>query len=255
MSNITREQLVKILDENLAPFKQTIADLKKSVDEVVKFMEFASKQYDDMLKKVAACEVENKKLRTENVVLRKTLESVESSLKSVQKSYNDLEQYGRRECIEIRGIPQPPADHPSDESTNDIAKKVGNLIGVKIEDRDISISHRIPIKKSRVSKFKKHRPAAIIVKFTRRDKKDEFYRARTKLKNVTTRDLGFPSKNNIFISESLTAENRKLFNEALQVKKEQNYKYIWTSNGRIFLRENMDTPIIEISCSTDLHGL
>ena len=28
MSAITREQLVKILDEKLAPFKQTIADLK-----------------------------------------------------------------------------------------------------------------------------------------------------------------------------------------------------------------------------------
>ena len=91
-SAITREQLVKILDEKLAPFKQTISDLKKSVDEANKFAKFASKQYDDMLKKVAAFE----------------------------------------------------EDHSVEESTNDIAKKVGNLLGVKIEDREISISHRIP---------------------------------------------------------------------------------------------------------------
>ena len=167
---------------------------------------FASKQYDDMLTKVAACEEENKKIKTKNVVLRKALESVDCSLKSFKKFYNDLEQYGRRDCVEICGVPQPPPDHSVEESTNDIAKKVGNLIGVKIEDRDISISHRIPNTKSRVSKFKKLGPAAIIVKFMRRDKKDEFYRARTKLKKVT-RDLGFPSNNHIFINESLTAEN------------------------------------------------
>ena len=152
MSAITRAQLVKILDEKLAPFKPTIAELKKSADEANKFAKFTSKQYVDMLMKVEHCEEENKRIKTENVVLRKALESVECWLKSVQKSYNDLEQYG-----------QPPHDHSVLESTNNIAKKVGNLIGVKIEDREISISHRIPNRKSRVSKFKKLGPATTIV--------------------------------------------------------------------------------------------
>ena len=35
-------------------------------------------------------------------------------------------------------------DQSVEESTNDRGKKVGNLLGVKIEDREISISHRIP---------------------------------------------------------------------------------------------------------------
>ena len=59
------------------------------------------------------CEDENKKLRNENKILQKTLNKLDTSLKSVTKANNDLEQYNRRECVEIRGVPQKP-----DKSTN-----------------------------------------------------------------------------------------------------------------------------------------
>ena len=146
-----------------------------------------------------------------------------------------MEQYGRRECVEIRGIPMPP--HPSEESTNEITKKLGKRIGVKINDNDISISHRMPPS----SKNKKFRPAPIIVKFIRRkNKKDEFYSARTKLKKTTASNLGYQlsTNNNIYINKSLTSENRNFFNEALRVKKQSGYKFIWTLNGHVYLRTN-----------------
>ena len=41
-----------------------------------------------------------------------------------------------------------------------------------------------------------------------------------KLKGKTTKDLGLSEVNNIYISESLTASNRELFNEALKVKED-----------------------------------
>ena len=85
------------------------------------------------------CEDENKKLRNENKILQKTLNKLDTSLKSVTKANNDLEQYTRRECVEIRGVPQKP-----DESTNTIVKEVGKAVGVEIADIDISVSHRLP---------------------------------------------------------------------------------------------------------------
>ena len=45
-------------------------------------------------------------------------------------------------------------------------------------------------------------PPAIIVKFARRDVKDNFYRARKQLKDLTTRDLGYSEKNKIYLAES-----------------------------------------------------
>ena len=73
-----------------------------------------------------------------------------------------------------------------------------------------------------------------------------------KLKGKTTKDLGLSEVNNIYISESLTASNRELFNEALKVKKDLNYKFIWSSNGRVFMRATEESPAILISCFDDL---
>lgn len=56
-------------------------------------------------------------------------------------------------------------------------------------------------------------PPSIIAKFFRRDVREKFYRARYKLKNKTTKDLGLASdeRNNIYIAKSLTQARKKLF--------------------------------------------
>ena len=76
--------------------------------------------------------------------------------------------------------------------------------------------------------------------------KDLFYGGRRHLKGKTTRDIGL-SVNHIYIPESLTPRTRAPFNECLKFKKEHNYKYIWTQNGRIYLRKNGDEPANVIS--------
>ena len=146
--------------------------------------------------------------------------------------------------MEIRGIPQKP-----DESTNTIVKDVGKAIGVKITDIDISVSHRLPPSKS--YKSQKPGPPPIIVKFVRRDTKDAFFHARMKLKEITTKTLGFPSEKRMYISESLSPTNRELFNEAYKLKKDLDYKFLWTLNGRVFLRATETSSVIPIN-SLDL---
>lgn len=248
MSTVTREQLVDILEEKLeqklAPFKTTFDELKKSVEEAKELLSFTSKQYDVLLKRLTVCEEENKKLQNENKTLQKTLDKLDTSLRSVTKANNDLEQYTRRECVEIRGVPQKP-----EESTNSIVKDMGKAIGVDITDTDISVSHRLPPSKS--YKSKKPGPSPIIVKFVRRDTKDAFYQARLKLKEMTSKDLGFLDEHRMYISESLSPTNRELFNEAYKLKKDLDYKFLWTSNGRVFLRASEISPVIFIN-SLDL---
>ena len=51
---------------------------------------------------------------------------------------NDLEQYGRRDCLEFRSIPVS-----AKEDTSDLICKVESLAGVEITAADISTSHRI----------------------------------------------------------------------------------------------------------------
>ena len=193
---------------------------------------------------------ENKILQDENKILKATIRSIESSLESVTRANNDLEQYTRRECVEIRGI--PVAANPSEEQTNNIVKDVGKLLGVDITENDISVSHQMP-------QSKKHKgkpgPPATIVKFTRHNVKDNFYRARKQLKDLTMRDLGYSEKNMIYLAESLTERNRMLFKDYSKVKKDMEFKFIWTLNGKIFMRKNKDSAVHHINNKEDLHKM
>lgn len=75
---------------------------------------------------------------------------------------DELEQYARRDCLEVTGIPTVPNDNPAL-----LIQKASKIMGVDLEASDISIAHRLP-----PSKKVKDR---IIVKFTRREKRDEIY--------------------------------------------------------------------------------
>jgi len=249
MSGITKEELVTILDEKLEEKFQRkfdelklqidakLAPLQKSVDEVKETAKFINAKYDDLVK--------------EHKALKLALHTMEAKFCSVAKAHDDLEQYGRRECVEIRGV--PVSSDPKSEDTNAVVKSVGDLMGITVTDNDISVSHRMP--QSKRYKGKQRGPPAIIAKFTRRVIKDKFYGARSNLHDKSTLDLGFTDRNSIYISESLTENNRELFNDCLKAKKDLKFNFVWTRNGRIFMRHDKDSPAKLISSKDDLKSL
>ena len=106
-----------------------------------------SSQYDDLLSRITSREKENSMVKDENKILKSALGSLETSLKSLLKVNNEQEQYSRRECVEIRGVPEHAG-----ESTNYLVKEVGRTLGVEVTDNDISVSHRLPSSKAYKSK-------------------------------------------------------------------------------------------------------
>ena len=94
----------------------------------------------------------------------------------------------------------------------------------------------------------------IIVRFVRRVVRDQFLRGRSKLKNFTTKDidLGRISDNKIFIQESLTSRKKALFKKCLEFKKRNNFKFIWTHQGTIFLRKSESATVMKVSYHCDL---
>ena len=96
----------------------------------------------------------------------------------------------------------------------------------------------------------------MIVKFARRETKEQSYHGRKHLKNKSTKDIGLSqfSDNGIFVSESSISKNKLLFEDCPKFKKENNYKYMWTQNGRIYLRKDKDCAARIISNQQDLDG-
>ena len=89
----------------------------------------------------------------------------------------------------------------------------------------------------------------------KRDVKDNFYRARKQLKDLTTQDLGYPEKNKIYLAESLTERNRMLLKDCLKAKKDKEFKFIWTLNGKIFMRKDKDSAVHLIANKEDLQKM
>lgn len=202
---------------------------------------FVSEKYDEIAKLLKAAQEENKFLIAECKSLKSELLESVNEIKILKDSFNDVDQYLRRDCVEIRGLPLTNAQ----ENTNNIVLQVAEKIGVELVPNDISICHRLP-NKAPPGQIRNTRPDAIIVKFVRRDVKEKFYRARKNLKNLTAADFGYQETNRIFINENLSQRNKELFNSCLKFKKDKAYKFIWTFSGKIYLRKDENTPPVHI---------
>ena len=110
---------------------------------------------------------------------------------------------------------------------------MAECIGVNLHSDDIAIANPIQT-------FNTDHPPKIIVKFTRRKTRNKFYASRKLLHKKKAKDLPhlrLRSSNPIFISESLTPKRKRLFGEVNKIKKKFKWRFIWSRNGRIFLKD------------------
>ena len=167
---VTLEALEALLERKLAPLRDTMGSLSH----------FLNHKFDSMEAKVVDLEKMAKVLDRKNKFLRAEVSRLKKIISEVEDAISDIQQYTRREYVEIAGIPVPPG-----ENTNDISIKAGSLMGLELDERE---SHRLPAP-SYSSRMRNPRPSSpasslqlpqIIVKFARRDTKDKFYKLRQK---------------------------------------------------------------------------
>lgn len=243
-SDLTREVIESILDKKFKP-------LSAKIDSVIESINFMEGKFGDLNKRIDDIEYTVGHQVQENKLLKIDILNLSNQLHEQKDSVNELEQYIRRECLEISGIPQLPH-----EDTNEIVINVGKLIGMNVGKADISVSHRLPKKTSysnAVSHGRASQEPKIIAKFIRRDIRDQFYAGRKRLKNKTTSDLGLSgSPKHIYINESLSPNNKKLFQECLKLKREEHFQFIWTHYGRIYLRKDSNSATRAVCNQKDL---
>ncbi|CAB4043860.1 Hypothetical predicted protein [Paramuricea clavata] len=131
---INLEEFKAILDEKLAPLKSEISEVKAKSEEMRAFLDMANEKYDEIITKLAQRDAEMKDIKTENKILKATIQTMDDQVRQLTDSVNDLEQYSRRECLEIQGIPLKNID-----DTNSIVVNVGELMGINIKEEDISL--------------------------------------------------------------------------------------------------------------------
>ena len=102
MPNLTVEKLEEILEEKL---RKVIQPLSKQIEDAMQSVNALNSKYDQIAKTLKDPDEAKDKQILENASLKATILKSSNEVKFLKKYLNDLEQYTRRDCLEIRGIP------------------------------------------------------------------------------------------------------------------------------------------------------
>ncbi len=155
--SVTEEALVAISDEKVNPIIQTVNDLNGSV-------KFLSDKFDNVYKKIESLDKELKDVKSENKHLKSEVLRLSGVADQQKNELNDIQQYLRRDGVEISGLPQD-----KDENLNNLVLRLGSLKNVELHEDYLSTTHRLPILRNenqRVTRSSASTFAKVIVKFT-----------------------------------------------------------------------------------------
>lgn len=218
-------------EQELKKITPTLKDIQQSNHNIETSVAFLSSQNEELKKKIDQLEVQAKKDREYITILEEKIEDVQRS--------------NRKTSFEIKNVPKK-----INETREDLINYVRNLsenIGCKLDYSDIRDIHRV-----QTNKEGKNNTPIIIETNSTMLKSDILKMCKTfNIKNkdkLRAKHLGLTINEDspIFVSEQLTAKGSRLFFLARDVAKSKNYKFCWTSFGRVYLRKDENSRITQI---------
>lgn len=247
LPSIKKEIRIEIKVE-VDQIKSSINDLTDRYAQIEQSQKFISQKFDEL---VGSMQQTKKHIQTLECKIKEQdnfIKELKGEASSRDEELDEIQQYSRRDCIEIVGIPHLPRDNP-----RNIFKELCSSIDVDLEDHEISTVHRLPDTKKVKNRM--------IAKLVHRDTRERIYQSKKKLVGKNTRilpsvnaELGKSLPNNqtkIFINESLTSTRKKIFSKAYKFKKNNDFKHLWTSNGKILQKENDSSPVHSFTTLSD----
>ena len=222
----------KILEENKA-LKNDYMELKASMDFQCQQFEDLKKENDILKKQAKDLGVTVCQLKGENAILRSQYEMLEDSI-------DEVNQYQRKNNIEIHGIPEQEGEN-LENLVVDLAKE----LGLKMETISIDIVHRLP---------RRYGTKPIIVKFHAYQDKYAMYQARYKLRKLKNKTY-FQRAVNIYINENLTKTRKQLFAEVRKRRDQNEWHSAFTQDGKIYIKFDKESRPTKINNYSDLEKL
>ena len=163
--------------------------------------------------------------------LSNKVELFEKKFNEVEISRNKLEQYPRRNKIEIQGIPpQIP-----DEKLKQKVIKVFDAMNIAITKNDVEDCHRL----GKNSK-------STIVRFVNRKHCNAILSKKFETSQIDKSKLGFESNVKLYVRENLTPYNQHLASKCRELKRAGVIHSSWSSKGIINLRRTANEHPIRI---------
>ncbi|KAI5632779.1 PHD-finger domain-containing protein [Phthorimaea operculella] len=235
-----KEACTSLVQNIKAEFNQTIEKLKS---EFTTTTDFLTKQLKDMDEIVKSNSTRLDSLAKENTSLRQEIQCLKqqqpaqdfmSSMQKLQDDLNNKEQQSLLNDVDITGIPEFPG-----ESVMHIVLTAANKLGCNLQECDVVTASRVGPKRTDQETGKPAWPRPIVVRLARQATRADLIKCSRTRRGATTEGLGLPDHQprNFYVNERLTKNNRELFNLVRVAGKERNWKFVWTSYGRIYAKK------------------
>ena len=178
-------------------------------------------------------EAENASLRADIKKLQEELKSKDKLIFEIEKDVIDLQQYIRRNNIEICGIP----NNVEDKNLEKKVLEVCDSLGVDVKEEDIEACHRLKDRNL-------NGPKRTIVRFVNRkicsklhSKKKVLYDKHNYSIKGKLKDIGL-THGKIFINNNLCPYNKFLWGKCKHLHTEKIIDRFWVFNGHIYVADN-----------------
>ena len=249
--NVKRKRLEEDEDNKLSTFMSDMKDMFRQLKEQ------QEEKYDKLYTLIDQIRENVDHMATSFDLLTSRVEFLESERKENASYINQLEtkleffeQSSRSTCLEIRNIPVIKSETKA--TLLNTVVNTGRVMDLEIQPHEVKDLFRI--------KSKDPANKTIIVDFTTVLRKEEFLgKFRKHIRDsfkITTEHLKIsgPAKP-VYISENLSAKNKRLFFLARDAAKMNEYKFCWVKHGKIFVRDKVGSKHVEIKSEADLANI
>ncbi|XP_046662975.1 uncharacterized protein LOC124355864 [Homalodisca vitripennis] len=225
----SKKEMREFREESKAMGK-SIESTHDKIDEVKVLINAQREDIDKCLDVIDVLKVENSQLQRE--------------LEQVKKELCDVQQYSRRNTVDIQGVPENKS-----ENVFEVVKAVAKVLRFDLKPEIIDALHR-PAGGSGAS-----RPRGIILKFVCRGDCDELLRLAKVKRGFPASELDFSSENKVFVNPSLSKAFRELLYHAKCTAREGRVRFAWYSNGKVLVHKRDGQPAIHITSKHQLQDL
>ena len=163
------------------------------------------------------------KMESQLLVTRRVNDNLVKQNRILERKCAANEQYSRRECLEISGIP----DSIPNNNLQETVLKIFNETGVTVNTRDVEACHRLN---------QKANPKNVIIKLSKRKDVARVMNNKKKLKSMKPQIIDSPSGCKVYIYESLCKYYNYFSWKCKLLQTRGSIQLFWLTNWSIRIR-------------------
>lgn len=202
---------------------------------------------------VVALTAQNEEFRKKIHELENQVQEDKKHIALLEDKLEEVQRNNRKTNFEIKNVPKKPTE--TREDLIDMVTCLSNTVGCSLNKQDIRDIYRVRGKKENTNS-----PIVVETNSTQVKmdvlKMSKAYNIKNKTR-LCAKHLGHRESVDtpVFISEQLTAKGSRLHFLARDLVKSKEYKFCWTSFGKVYIRKDENSPIILIQNEAQVHQL